>query len=75
MARSTGDPLCYAVVVTWAYFAAIPYAVLTPDDGALREIEDALRIADRSGDDLALTFTDVCDFELAVAHLRVPEMA
>ena len=26
-----------------------------PDDSALREIEDALRIAERSGDDLALT--------------------
>ena len=49
--------MCYATVVTWAYFAAIPYGVLTPDDGAVREIEDALRIADRSGDDLALTFT------------------
>jgi hypothetical protein len=67
MARSTGDPLCYAVVVTWAYFAAIPYGVLTPDDGALREIEDALRIADRSGDDLALTFTRAT-LGLALVH-------
>ena len=31
--------------------------VLRPDDRVVREIEDALRIAERSGDDLALTFT------------------
>ncbi len=67
MARSTGDPLCYATVVTWAYFPAIPYGVLTPDDGAVREIEDALRIADRSGDDLALTFTRAT-LGLALVH-------
>ena len=67
MARSTGDPLCYATVVTWAYFAAIPYGVLTPDDGAVREIEDALRIAERSGDDLALTFTRAT-LGLALVH-------
>ena len=34
----------------------IPYGVLRPDDSAMREIEDALRIAERSGDDLALAF-------------------
>jgi class 3 adenylate cyclase len=67
MARSTGEPLCYALVVTWAYFPAIPYGVLTPDDGAVREIEDALRIADRSGDDLALTFTRAT-LGLALVH-------
>jgi hypothetical protein len=30
---------------------------LRPDDRAVREIEDALQTAERSGDDLALTFT------------------
>lgn len=30
--------------------------MLTADDRAMREIEDALRIAERSGDDLALAF-------------------
>ena len=33
----------------------IPFGVLRPDDSAVREIEDALRIAERSGDDFALT--------------------
>ena len=55
MARSA-DPMSYATVVTYVYFAGIPYGVLRPDDRAVREIEDALRIAERSGDDLALAF-------------------
>jgi hypothetical protein len=37
-----------------AYFGGIPFAVLGPDDPAMGEIEDALRIAERSGDDLVL---------------------
>jgi hypothetical protein len=53
MARSA-DPLTYAAAVTFVYFAGIPNGVLGPDDSAVREIEDALRIAERSGDDLAL---------------------
>ena len=32
----------------------IPNGVLRPGDSAVREIEEALRIAERSGDDLAL---------------------
>jgi class 3 adenylate cyclase len=54
MARST-DPLAYAVVVAWVYVPGIPSGVLRPDDSAMREIEDALRIAERSADDLALS--------------------
>ena len=53
MARSA-DPLSYATVVTYVYFAGIPVGVLGADDRAVREIEDALRIAERSGDDLAV---------------------
>ena len=53
MGRSA-DPMSYARVVIYAYFPAIPSGVLRPDDSAMREIEDALRIAERSGDDLAL---------------------
>ena len=47
-------PVSYATVVTYVYSAGIPNGVLRPDDSAVREIEDALRIAERSGDDLAL---------------------
>ena len=53
MARSA-DPLSYAGVVAYVYFPGIAAGVLEPDDSAMREIEDALRIAERSGDDLAL---------------------
>jgi AAA ATPase domain len=55
MARSA-DPLSYAVVVTYVYSPGIPYGGLRPDDRAMREIEDALRIAERSADDVALAF-------------------
>jgi hypothetical protein len=50
------DPMSYATVVSYVYFPGIPFGVLRPDDSAVREIEDALRIAERSGDDFALTF-------------------
>jgi class 3 adenylate cyclase len=50
MARSA-DPMSYATVVTYVYFPGIPGGALRADDSAMREIEDALRIAERSGDD------------------------
>ena len=53
MARSA-DPLSYAAVVCWVYLPGLSFGALTADDQALCEIEDALRIAERSGDDLAL---------------------
>jgi hypothetical protein len=51
----SAEPMSYATAVAYAYLG-IPLGVLTPDDRAVRETEDALRIADRSGDDLALAF-------------------
>jgi class 3 adenylate cyclase len=56
MARSA-DPLTYAVVVGYVYLAAVPVGVLNPDDSAMREVEDALRIAERSSDDVALAWS------------------
>jgi hypothetical protein len=53
MARSA-DPTSYAAVVTYVYFPGIPLGVVRSDDSVVREIEDALRIAERSGDDFAL---------------------
>ncbi len=55
MARRA-DPLSYAAAVTYVY-VGIPLGVLRPDDRAMGEIEEALRIAERSGDDLAVGFT------------------
>jgi hypothetical protein len=54
MARSV-DPLSYAMVVAYAYFPGIATGSLRPDDSAVHEIEDAVRIAERSGDDLAVS--------------------
>jgi hypothetical protein len=54
---SSTDPISHAWVVTYGYLVGITFGVLIPDDRAVGEIEDALRIAERSVDDLALTWT------------------
>jgi len=56
MARGA-DPMSLATVIGWIYYPGIVNGVLAADDRAVREIEDALRIAERSGDDFALAFT------------------
>ena len=56
MARGA-DPMSQATVIGWVYYPGIVNGVLAADDRAVREIEDALRIAERSGDDFALAFT------------------
>ena len=53
LARSA-DPASYAVVVGYVYWPGIPGGVLAADDRVVRESEDALLIAERSGDDYAL---------------------
>jgi hypothetical protein len=70
MARSA-DPLTYATVVTYVYMG-ISVGVLSPDDRVMGEIEDALRIADRSSDDLALAFARLT---LGVALVHRPTAA
>jgi class 3 adenylate cyclase len=71
MARAA-DPLCYATVVTLVYSVALPCGVLRPDDNAMRDIEDALQIAERSGDDQVLAFARIT---LAVALVHREETA
>jgi class 3 adenylate cyclase len=63
MARSA-DPISYAAVVAWFCNPGIPSGVLSPDDSAVCEIEDALRIAERYSDDLAVA---LARFALGVA--------
>jgi hypothetical protein len=48
------DSLSYVTVVSYVYTAAVPAGSLRPHDSTLREIEDALAIAERSGDNLQL---------------------
>ena len=55
MARRA-DPASYAGVVGYIYLLGIPFGVLRADDGALHEIENALRIAERSSDDVVVGF-------------------
>jgi hypothetical protein len=53
MARGA-DPLTYVTAVALGYTPAIPFGAVRPDDSAVREIEAALKIAERSADDVAL---------------------
>ncbi|WP_374022597.1 adenylate/guanylate cyclase domain-containing protein [Mycobacterium sp. HNNTM2301] len=54
---SKADPMSYALVVAYIYNPGIPLGVLTADDRAVTETEEALRLVERSGDDVALAFT------------------
>jgi class 3 adenylate cyclase len=53
LAHSPTDPLSRAGVVAYKY-VGIPRGVLLADDAALTEIDEALRVAERSSDDVAL---------------------
>ncbi|OBG22380.1 adenylate/guanylate cyclase domain-containing protein [Mycobacterium sp. 852002-51057_SCH5723018] len=66
MARKA-DPMSYALVVAYIYNPGIPLGVLTADDRAVAETEEALRIVERSGDDVALAFTQMAP-GVALAH-------
>ncbi len=68
MARGA-DPLSYATVVTYVYLSGIPLGVLAGDDRAVRESQDALRIANRSGDDFAVA---IAQMTLGVALVHSP---
>jgi class 3 adenylate cyclase len=58
MSRSA-DPMSYARGVGWVYWPGIAGGLLRPDDRAVREIEDALRIAERSSDDIAVALAQM----------------
>jgi hypothetical protein len=53
MAR-TFDPLSHGYVVNMKYGTAIAFGVLLADDAALRDLDEALQVAERSADDSAL---------------------
>ncbi|HUO39973.1 MAG TPA: cyclase, partial [Mycobacterium sp.] len=61
------DPLFYAAGVGYVYNMGIPSGVLRPDDCAVHEIEDALRMAERSGHDHGLTVARMT-LGLALVH-------
>jgi adenylate cyclase len=53
MARDA-DPISQAVIMTYTYSNAIASGVIAPDDAALHDIDEALRNAERTADDVAL---------------------
>ncbi|MGO9354393.1 MAG: ATP-binding protein [Mycobacterium sp.] len=66
MAHGT-DPTTYAAVVAYVYWPGIPAGALLPDDRAVREIEDAMQVAELSGDDVTLTH-DRLTLGVALVH-------
>ncbi len=66
------DSLSYTGVIAYVYFPGVMSGMLRPDDTAMREIEDAVRIAERSGDDVALAFACMT---FSVALLNRPTAA
>jgi hypothetical protein len=68
MARSV-DPLTYAAAVAYSYWAAMPLGVLAADDRTVRESEDALRSAERSSDDMAVS-TAMMTLGVALVHCQ-----
>jgi class 3 adenylate cyclase len=71
MGRDT-DSVTFVRVVMYVYLVGIPGGVLAADDRAVREIEDALQLAERSSDDLALAHARVT---LGVALVHRPTAA
>jgi class 3 adenylate cyclase len=67
VARSA-DPVTYARAVAWVYLL-VAVGLLAADDRAVRESEDALRMAERSGDDHGLSVARVT---LGVALVHRP---
>ncbi len=53
------DPMSYATVCGWVYNPGIPMGILQADEHSIGEIEGAVRIAERSGDDLAVTMAEL----------------
>ena len=70
MARGA-DPMSHAVVNTYAYGFAISSGVLLADDAALRDIEEALEITERSSEDFALGFARWA-LGMALVHRESP---
>jgi class 3 adenylate cyclase len=70
MARGA-DPKSHAVVNTYAYGFAISSGVLLADDAALRDVEEAHEITERSSEDFALGFARWA-LGMALVHRESP---
>jgi adenylate cyclase len=65
------DPFSRSIVIYWKYGLAIADGVLVASDTALREIDEALHIAERSADDVALGIARTT-MGLALVHRDSP---
>jgi class 3 adenylate cyclase len=65
------DPTTYAIVIDLLYGAGICAGALLPDDAALELVDEALQIAERSGDDFALANARLA-VGLALMHRESP---
>ncbi|MEE6178707.1 ATP-binding protein [Mycobacterium sp. 050134] len=61
------DPMSYAIVIGYKYTPGIPAGVLLPDDAAMEEIGQALRIVEETGDDFGLALVRFA-LGLALVH-------
>jgi hypothetical protein len=66
MARST-DAMSYGLVLAYTYGLGVANGVMVADDTVLRELEEALKLAQRSSDDIGLGFGR---FTLGIALLH-----
>jgi len=71
MARRT-DPLTHVLVVAYKYVPLIPGGVLVADEMALREIDEALQIAEKISDDDTLGNAQIA-MGLALVHRPNPD--
>ena len=58
MMAEGAEPLTRAVIVAWTYGVGICSGVIQADDAAVVEIEKALRVAEASGDNYAVTLVE-----------------
>jgi len=52
------DPTTHALVLAWSYAVAIVYGVLRADGSALSAIEEAVKVAESTGNDYALSLAE-----------------
>jgi hypothetical protein len=69
MARTT-DPLWHVLVVAYKYVPLIPGRILLADDTALREINDALQIAERTSDHILGNAASRSTWRWCIAGIR-----
>lgn len=58
MARRSDHPATLVAVLAWSYGWAVHYGVLQADDDAVRASEEAVRIAERTSNDVALLVSE-----------------